>query len=348
MEKNSKKNLTEEIEDILTREIMLGVYPPGGIFPSEYDSVKRFGVSRVTVRRVYANMEAKKILCRKKRFNTTVNDRLTATSEPIHLVGAVLPIGNEFSRIFLEGLNQEAALEKSLIVLAPPFRRGDEQGRIAIDMVCGGVRNLIVWGCDNGIDLETFRRLRLLGINLVFFDHIMPGAIADYVSLDHEHAIALLMEKALANGCSRFVFVNTAGLEVAPNKEREYYFVKFCKEKNLPCSVTALSWQEMLENGAPEACRRFFDSLPDAEHTGIFGANSFQVKSISDVTGGRGSFYSISTTSARFAPNIYNVVQPISQMAERCFELLRIQQQEGTLWKAKVSRLQGSPDWLTN
>lgn len=340
-----RKNLTGELEEILTREIMDGVYPPGGVFPSEFESVKRFQVSRVTVRRAYANLEKKGILVRKIRCNTVVNDRLTAATDPICLVGALLPLGHEFSRVFLGSLNQEAALEKALIVLAPPFDNGEEQNRAAIDMVCRGVRNLVVWGTDHGIDLDMFHRLRLLGINLVFFDHVAPGNLADYVSLDNAHAILTLLDKAQADGCRRFVFLNTAGLDVETNNERERYFAEFCRERNLPHELAALPWQEMLANGAPGKCRAFFDALPAPEETAIFGANAFLVDSVRSAAGGRGNYYSISTRENAYAPNISNIVQPISQMAEQCFELLRGQQNEGTRWRAKEVRLQGTPDW---
>ena len=339
------KNLTEEIEDILTREIMHGVYPPGGMFPSEFDSVKRFGISRVTVRRVYANLEKKGILLRKIRCNTTVNDRMTAATDPIRMVGVLLPLSHEFSRTFLNSMNQEAARENALLVLAPPFNNGREQSRVAIDMVCGGVRNLVVWGYDHDLDLEVFRRLRLLGINLVFFDHVAPGNIADYVALDNEHAISALLDKAVQDGCHRFVFVNTAGLEVETNMERERLFRKFCQAENLPCEVTALPWYEMLKNGAAEHCRKFFDDLPEPEKTAVFCANAFQADCIYKAVGTRGRYYSISTSETGYAPTIFNIIQPISAMAKRCFELLRSQQSEGKHWKAKDSRLKGVPDW---
>ena len=343
--KYMKKSLTEKIENILTREIMHGVYPPGGVFPSEFDSVRRFGVSRVTVRRVYANLEQKGILRRKIRCNTIVNERLTAATDPIRMLGAVLPVEHEFSRVFLYSLNQEAVREKALIVLAPPFSDSVSQSNVAIDLVCGGVRNLVVWGYDQNIDLETFRRLRLLGINIVFFDHVMPGKIADYVCLDNEHAIRLLFDKALVNGARRFVFVNTGGLEVETSKEREYFFVKLCQERNLPYSIVALSWREKLVNGAEKQCREFFQNLPDMAECAIFCANAFQAECIHHAVDGKGQYYSISTREHKYASNIYNIVQPIFEMAKQCFECLRMQQNEGSRWKAKEYRKKGTPDW---
>lgn len=345
MDKQNRKNLTDEVEEILTREIMYGVYSPGGAFPSEFEAVKRFHISRVTVRRVYANLEAKGIIVRKIRCNTVVNDRLSAATDRIRQVGALLPVEHEFSRMFLNSLNVEAAREKALIVLAPPFANGAEQSQVAIDMVCGGVRNLVVWGCDHSIDLNVFRRLRLLGINLVFFDHVAPGDLADYVSLDNKHAIATLLDKAQADGCRRFVFLNTAGLEVETNGEREKYFVEFCRKRKLDHKVSALPWQEVLHDGAPEKCREFFSSLPSPGDTAIFGANAFLVDAVRRAVDGKGNYYSISARESVYAPNICNIVQPIPQMAEQCFEQLRRQQSEGPRWKAKECRLKGTPDW---
>lgn len=341
----AKKNLTAEVEDTLTREIMLGIYPPGEIFPSEFDSVKRFNVSRVTVRRAYANLEKKGILVRKIRCNTVVNDRLVAATDPISMVGALLPLNHTFSRSFLNSLNQAGTKEKALIVLAPPFETGIKQNQVAIDMVCNGVRNLVVWGYDHGLALDMFQRLRLLGINLVFFDHVMPGKLADYVSLDNKLAMEMLVQKALQDGFRKLVFVNTDGLEVESNAERKASFIEICKKLKLEYSLKALPWQKILNDGAADECNDFFNSLKDSGETAIFGVNYLVSKAISDAAGGKGHYYTISMPDDKKCDNICSVVQPIAEMAEMCFELLRKQQEEGNRWKAKDIRLKGTPDW---
>ena len=340
-----KRNLTAEVEETLTKEIMLGVYPPGGIFPSEFESVKRFQVSRVTIRRAYANMEKKGILIRKIRQRTVVSDRLTAAVEPISLVGALLPLNHAFSRLFLEGVNQEATQEKALIVLAPPFANAEELNRAALELVSGGVRNLIVWGYEQVMDLSVFQRLRLLGVNMVFFDHVNPGKIADYVSLDNHHAIEMLIDKALQDGHEKFVFVNTSGLNVETNSERERSFVEICRSRGLDYSLDSLPWQKVLADDADAECRTFYHSLQKPDKTAIFGVNYLLVHAIYRAVDGWGHYYSISIPDDKRLPNVSTVIQPISQMAFECFERLRVQQTEGAKWKAREIRLKGIPDW---
>ncbi|MBQ9775466.1 MAG: GntR family transcriptional regulator [Lentisphaeria bacterium] len=341
-----KKNLTTELEETLMREIMLGIHTPGGTFPSELESVKRFQVSRVTVRRAYAKLEEKGILIRNRRCNTVVNDRLFATAEPISMVGALLPLQQTFSNRFLACLNDEAAAEKALIVLAPPFASGRELELAAMDMVLHGVRNLVVWCGDHEVDMQIFRRLRLLGINLVFFDLVNPGEVADFVSLDNRHAVESLLEKALQDGFRKFAFLNTADLRADSNLERENVFENFCRERKLEFSIHTLPWKKMLADGAAEECRTVYQAVPEPDKTAFFCVNQFVARSVCNAVGGQGNYYMISIPEDEVLPRSRCVIQPISEMAKECFQSLRRQQNAGRRWKAAEVRLKGCPDWL--
>ncbi|MBQ6471167.1 MAG: GntR family transcriptional regulator, partial [Victivallales bacterium] len=253
------KNKTESIVETLSREILEGVYPAGGRFPTEQESMERFGVSRVTVRRAYDLLESRRVIMRRPYFGTVVNDSPTVQTEPIGEVGALIPLSHAFAQEFLCALNQAAVSENALVVLAPPFATGVEQGRAAIELASRGIRNLVVWGIDQSVDLTTFMRLRLLGCNMVFFDHLkLPGG-ADYVGLDSGHAINALLEQAVADGCRQAVFVDTEGLQVVSNQTRREAFLAGCERLGLTHQECALPWREVLLNGAPDACREFLD-----------------------------------------------------------------------------------------
>jgi DNA-binding LacI/PurR family transcriptional regulator len=340
-----ENSLTELVERTLTEEILNGLWHPGKNFPSENESMKRFQVSRVTIRRAYANLEEKNIIVRRKRYQTQVNGRLTAATDPITMVGALFPLKNDFSNEFLTSLNLAMEQEDALVVLPFHFSDGAGQNRAAMSMVRHGIRNMIVWGCDHSIDMEMYRRFRLLGINLVFFDHIHPGNIADYVSIDSRHAISMLLDKALADGCREFVFLNTADLQVDSNADRQHHFEVFCCQHGLPYRLADISWKQVLATGAPAECRAFFEQIPNPEHTGIFCANAYLAKAVSQAVGERGRYYSISTAELPLGDNIITMRQPMQEMAKTCFDLLCAQQQAGSKWQSRDSYIKGTPMW---
>ena len=340
-----EQNLTEKVERILTEEILHGVWNPGEKFPSENDAMKRFQVSRVTVRRAYANLEAKNIIVRRMRYQTLVNGRLTAATDPITLVGALFPLNNDFSGEFLASLNGAVEEAGALIVLPYLFNDSEGQNKAAMNMVSHGIRNLIVWGCDRNIDMEMYKRFRLLGINLVFFDHIRPGTIADFVSIDSQHAIALLFEKACADGCEEFVFLNTADLSVDSNEERQAAFENLCKKKKRHYSLDFISWSSVLRDGATEECRAFFRSIPHPEKTGIFCVNAYLAQAVSHAVDDCGHYYSISTSELPLSENIVTVRQPMQAMAKECFDMLCEQQKAGRKWISRSHCIKGTPMW---
>ena len=55
-----------------------------------------------------------------------------------------------------------------------------------------GLRNAVVWLEDLPVDVEKLRRLRALGMNMVFFDSDKAIPYADCVTLDNALAVRAL------------------------------------------------------------------------------------------------------------------------------------------------------------
>ena len=334
------KNKTENIVEVLSREILVGKYPAGGRFPTEQESMERFGVSRVTVRRAYDILESHRVIARRPYFGTVVNDAPTVQTEPIGEVGALIPLSHAFAQEFLCALNQAAVSENALVVLAPPFATGAEQSRVAIELASRGIRNLVVWGIDQSVDMDTFLRLRLLGCNMVFFDHLkLPGG-ADYVGLDSEHAINTLLEQAVADGCREAVFVDTDGLQVVSNQIRREAFLAGCKRLKLTPNLCGLPWREVLHDGARDACREFLARVDS--RTAIVTVNHTLAEALLAVGGETHQLYTITIEAKAYPHNMHCVLQPISEMARLCFDLLRKQQKQGVDWQPGEYLLKGT------
>ena len=335
------KNKTENIVDALSREILDGVYPPGGRFPTELEAMERFGVSRVTVRRAYEILEKRHIIVRRPYFGTIVSNGLAVQTETIGEVGALVPLSHAFAQEFLCALNRAAVSENTLIVLSPPFTTGAEQSRAAIELVSRGIRNLVVWGMDSSLDFATFMRIRMMGCNMVFFDHLKLQDGADYVTLDNVHAIGSLLDLAVHDGCKHAVFIDTEGLDVLSNRNRRQAFIECCERLRLEHTESTLPWQRILKDGAPDVCRSFLNELPDAQETAIVAVNHTLTEALLAVDERHLHFYTIAIDAGKYPANVRFVLQPISEMASLCFELLRRQQKLGPDWSASDYLLKG-------
>ena len=192
------KSLTERIRTDLTAKILSGIYPPGGKLPTERDYAKQSGVSRVTVRRVYDQLERSGIIVRRRPLGTRVSDTFRAHGGPLENIGLITTLPHTFSGQFVEAVSRRCEELDALLVLGiPEPDTGERQLEIALRMASRGVRDLIVWGADRGFDFSVFERLRILGVNLVFYDQVIPGPFADYVGLDNAGAMRLLLEQAV-------------------------------------------------------------------------------------------------------------------------------------------------------
>jgi DNA-binding LacI/PurR family transcriptional regulator len=87
------------------------------------------------------------------------------------------------------------------------------------------IRNAVVWPYAERLDPEGLRRLRGLGLNLVFFDHVPGSAAADTVSVDNAHAVTSLLARLDQRGARAPCFIGWDRAELTSNAEREAAFV---------------------------------------------------------------------------------------------------------------------------
>lgn len=219
------KSLTEQVRAALAGEILAGKYAPGDRLPPEREYAEHTGTSRVTVRRAYDQLEAAGIIVRRRPHGTCVADTFRAHTGPLESVGLITTLPHEFSGRFVAAVSRCCRELDALLVLGiPEPDTGPQQLEIAVRMATRGVKDLIVWGADRNFDFRVFERLRILGVNLVFFDQVLPGDFADYVGLDNRAAIRALLAKARADGAERMIFVNYSDLDVDTNAERQQAF----------------------------------------------------------------------------------------------------------------------------
>lgn len=335
------KSLTEQVRAALAGEILAGKYAPGDRLPPEREYAEHTGTSRVTVRRAYDQLEAAGIIVRRRPHGTCVADTFRAHTGPLESVGLITTLPHEFSRAGSSRAVSRCCRElDALLVLGiPEPDTGPQQLEIAVRMATRGVKDLIVWGADRNFDFRVFERLRILGVNLVFFDQVLPGDFADYVGLDNRAAIRALLAKARADGAERMIFVNYSDLDVDTNAERQQAFEACLAETGCRGEVRLLS------RGASAAeCRLFAAELAAAgaeAPSAVIGVNAPVLRCFSD-TPSPGSGCTAWTMSRNWPNSARSACASRSERWRRRLSgRFRNNAKKGGKWRAGVRRFAG-------
>ena len=332
--------LTEKIYNTLFEEILKGKYSLGGKIPTEFETAERFNASRITVRRAYAILEQNGIIIRRKRCGTVVSEKFTGSTAPIGTIAAVMPLADEFARDFLRTLCREAAKEKILTVIEPDAGTGKALSDCVLRLVSAGVRNMIFWLQDPDCDRELFCRLRVLGVNMVFFDRILPSdKFADYVGLDNKAAIKGLIEKALEMNCTRFIFAGAGNLRYDSNQERRRCFIKECNNRQLNNDIIEICRSEKCDPAQEPALKALLAG--NGEKTAVICVNDTIALEAVNISSDNCQIFSIDGTPEALEKGVISCLQPMEKMAEKCLLLLKKQQDLGPKWVASEYRVKG-------
>ena len=176
---------TESLRLRIFRDILRGKYSPGDPLPPEREMALLAKVSRIIVRQAYAELEAAGIVQREQGRGTFVARTAGGSAHNKDTIALLTSIRDAFSLEFLAAVEQAVARADAMLVIKLTEEDPAREEAAAIELVAKGVRNLIVWPSGRGLAEETFRRLRVLGTNMVFFDRVLPGDYADYIGLDN-------------------------------------------------------------------------------------------------------------------------------------------------------------------
>ena len=307
--------LTNCIYHDMFESILRGEFPPGGKFLTEQNAMDRYQASRVTIRRAFAMLEKEHVISRRPKIGTTVSSSFAATSGELKSIAAVVPLKSHFVRSFLNTLCEEAA-ERDIVTVLEPVASGEKQNKALIRLVMHGSRDIIIWGIDRDLDMDLCLRLRILGVNLTFFDQIDPGNIADYVCLDNHDAVISLLERAEKRGVRNLFFANSENPDVDSNQER----YRFCRAE---CAKRGWSFSGTLPEKFPPK-------------SVIMAVNDEVALRMLDF---HLPVFSIDGQEESRKQGIISYRQPMKELAQTCFHSLLRQRKLGAEWKARQYRL---------
>lgn len=323
------------LRDLIRDEILAGLYGDGKRLPTEADLSSRHKVSRVTVRKALEELKKERIIAGMQGSGTVVTLRRDGFQGALDMVVLVAPptYGPFFAAFF--GYFESVVDNHGTIVVFKQDSSATMTGtsdsyRRLLDK---GIRDFVLWPGRGFSGHDLLPRLRGLGCNLVFFDHVVETDFADSVALDNQHAIATLVAALRARGCRRIDFAGWQNVPLSSTILREQAFVKIAgpaarvfkirKDQSLDHQMGVLVERLRCEN-----------ELPDA----FVGLNGEIGRSLCKVLHDRGlgsvRVGMVDEISPVLGMEILCLVQPMKKMAERTFQCLIDQNRLGRRWKA--------------
>jgi len=177
--------------DRICEGIYRGDYPDGENLPPERILAGELQASRVTVRRALALLERDGIIKRAQGSGNRVSLGLAGHPGPPDPIAVLAQAQNAFFAAFMDQLQQTAERQGALVL----FKQNPARDRLEdnlFKLYRKNVRHAVIWLEHLEVDLEAIRRLRGLGMNLVFFDAVVASPYADGVLLDNADAIGTL------------------------------------------------------------------------------------------------------------------------------------------------------------
>ncbi len=329
--------LTEQVRQYIVTRILDGTYGPGDSIPTERDMTKMTATSRVTVRRAYAQLEKAGIIVRRQKTGSRVAETFRGNSGKLDSIAVISSLRDSFARDFLEEI-QRFCNENDILTILGIAETPKQQEEAALRFAAKGVRNLIFWGLDRSLDFSVFARIRVLGVNIVFFDRVVPEAFADYVGLDNQRAISDIVGNAGKQQCDAIGFVNYSGLEIDSDLERQEAFEQLCRKAKIDYKVFYVPWEATISQ-YPQ--KQIAESFAKSKKPALVGVNDRVAIGLKKIFPDHFDIYGIDGTPEAISAGITTYSQPVKAMASATIDGLARQRKLGNRWIAKEYRFTG-------
>ena len=221
-------NLYLVVKNKICEMIYNEVYKDGENIPSERDLAKHLQVSRVTVRKALELLEKDGIVQRMQGSGTRVSLNQMGHKGTMDIIALLAPPQNPFFATFIDYFQKIADKNDALVL----FMQNPNDEKIEdslFKLFQKNIYNVVVWLDDLKLDIDSIRRLRGLGMNIVFFDRTVQSSYADCVLLDNQDAVAMLYNYLNQRETNRILYVGWDDLSLSSIREREEHFIKTSK-----------------------------------------------------------------------------------------------------------------------
>lgn len=336
---NSK--LYINVKNKICRNIFYGAYKDGENIPPERVLAKDYNVSRVTIRKALELLQNEGILERVQGRGNIVRLSEAGYDGTMDIIALLAPAQNPFFASFIDFFQRNADKNDSL-VLFMQNPRGKRVEYSLFNLLQKNIRNAVIWLEDLELDIEYIRRLRGLGMNMVFFDVAIPMPYADCVLLDNCDAITALYDYLQNKGAKKIGYIGWDNLNLTSVKERENSFIELHGDVD---NLIRIPWSD--KNSLPGTMEKFINKLktPGIESDGIIcgdgeigialkkellkqGIKNIDIVCVDDFPEAE----SLSLTT---------YMQDLDKLARRVYDCLHEQNVKSVKWKAFIYRIKG-------
>jgi DNA-binding LacI/PurR family transcriptional regulator len=193
--------------------------------PTEAETCKEVGVSRITARKAYSILEQHKLIVRAKRGGTKINTELPykvvlsilnshsympkSVERENKKVAVILPtimgshhVTSILSAIIDNHTNETIIVDSSSMSLQKEQELIDKYISMAVD-------GIILYPVDNEIYNPTILQLSMVKFPLILVDRLLPGLSLPYISADHENMVRLAANHLLEKDHKYILYFNS-------------------------------------------------------------------------------------------------------------------------------------------
>ena len=212
------------LKNDIMQKIFNGSYKDGEAIPSERILAQINGMSRATVRKALEILEGDGIIERTLGKGTVVSLKDQSYRGNLNMIALVAPAQRRFFAKFINNFQRVADRNNSLLVFIQQSEGQSIQDTL-FKLLLNNIHNVVIWLDYETIDKEYIRRLRGLGMNIVFFDITVSSPYADCICLDNQDALSKLYSYALGKRGGRIVYISRENTRPSSYHEREQAFL---------------------------------------------------------------------------------------------------------------------------
>ncbi len=339
MKTTENDRLYRLLQNKICERVFRGDYKDGENLPPERTLAESLNVSRVTVRKAMALLETDGIIQRVQGSGNRVSLSVAGYQGTMDIIAVLAHAQNVFFSSFIDCFQRTAENGDSLVLFKqmPPGERLEES---LFKLFQKNIRNAVIWLEDQQVDMEAIRRLRGLGMNMVFFDVVTPSPYADGVLLDNRDAITTLRRVLRTRGSAHVGYVGWDNDSILSARERENVFLR---QKPAPAFVHKIPWGDKSNLGhvAEQIADglKLSDPLPDGIICGDGEIGVAIRKALNSRELGRIEVASPDEYPESRALSISVYRQDFERMAEKTYQCLVHQNQSG--WVASTYCIKG-------